>query len=181
MSFKTLSQMAAISALFLGATVATAADQATFYVAPNGSDSNKGTEEAPFKTITQAQKAVRAINGTMTGDISVILRGGTYQLPATVNFTEADGGKDGHYVRYKAYPNETPLVTGGIPMSGWTIHDEKNNIWKVENVDARFRQLRERQEGNSCPYAEPQGQWRPQLLPLEQCGLHGFCVPLEWQ
>ena len=141
MSFKTLSQMAAISALFLGATIATAADQATFYVAPNGSDSNKGTEEAPFKTITQAQKAVRAINGTMTGDISVILRGGTYQLPSTVNFTEADGGKDGHYVRYKAYPNETPLVTGGIPMSGWTIHDEKNNIWKVEGVDARFRQL----------------------------------------
>ena len=131
MSFKTLSQMAAISALFLGATVATAADQATFYVAPNGSDSNKGTEEATFKTITQAQKAVRAINGTMTGDISVILRGGTYQLPSTVNFTEADGGKDGFYVRYKAYPNETPLVTGGIPMSGWTIHDEKNNIWKV--------------------------------------------------
>ena len=141
MSFKTLSQMAAVSALFLGATIANAADQATFYVAPNGSDSNKGTEEAPFKTITQAQKAVRAINGTMTGDISVILRGGTYQLPSTVNFTEADGGKDGHYVRYKAYPNETPLVTGGIPMSGWTIHDEKNNIWKVENVDARFRQL----------------------------------------
>lgn len=141
MSFKTLSQMAAMSALFLGAAVANAADQATFYVAPNGSDSNKGTEEAPFKTITQAQKAVRAINGTMTGDISVILRGGTYQLPSTVNFTEADGGKDGHYVNYKAYPNETPLVTGGIPMSGWTIHDEKNNIWKVENVDARFRQL----------------------------------------
>ena len=92
----------------------------------------------PFKTITQAQKAVRAINGTMTGDISVILRGGTYQLSSTVNFTEADGGKDGFYVRYKAYPNETPLITGGIPMSGWTIHDEKNNIWKVEGVDARF-------------------------------------------
>lgn len=141
MSFKTIGHLAAVSALFLGVTVATAADQATFYVAPNGSDSNKGTEEAPFKTITQAQKAVRAINGTMTGDISVILRGGTYQLPATVNFTEADGGKDGHYVRYKAYTNETPLVTGGIPVSGWTIHDEKNNIWKVEGVDARFRQL----------------------------------------
>ncbi len=141
MGLNKFGQLAAISTLFLGVTVATAADQATFYVAPNGSDTNKGTEEAPFKTITQAQKAVRAINGTMTGDISVILREGTYQLPATVNFTEEDGGKDGHYVRYKAYPNETPLITGGIPMSGWTIHDEKNNIWKAENVDARFRQL----------------------------------------
>ena len=141
MGFNKFGQLAAISTLFLGVTVATAADQATFYVAPNGSDTNKGTEEAPFKTITQAQKAVRAINGTMTGDISVILREGTYQHPATVNFTEEDGGKDGHYVRYKAYEGETPLITGGIPMSGWTIHDEKNNIWKAENVDARFRQL----------------------------------------
>ena len=141
MGSKMFGQFAAISVLFLGAAIANAAVQATFYVAPNGSDSNKGTKEAPFKTITQAQKAVRAINGTMTGDIEVILRDGTYQLPATVNFTEEDGGKDGNYVRYKAADGETPLITGGIPMSGWTIHDEKNNIWKVEGVDARFRQL----------------------------------------
>ena len=141
MGYKTFGQLAAISTLFLGVTVATAATQATFYVAPGGSDTNKGTEEAPFKTITQAQKAVRAINGTMTGDIEVILREGTYQLPATVNFTEEDGGKDGFYVRYKAADGETPLITGGIPMSGWTIHDEKNNIWKAEGVDARFRQF----------------------------------------
>ena len=141
MGFHVFGQIAAMSAFFLGAAAASAAVQATFYVAPDGSDSNKGTKEAPFKTITQAQKAVREINGTMTGDIEVILRDGTYQLPATVNFTEADGGKDGFYVRYKAADGETPLITGGIPMSGWTIHDEKNNIWKVEGVDARFRQL----------------------------------------
>ena len=141
MGFHVFGQIAAMSAFFLGAAAASAAVQATVYVAPDGSDSNKGTKEAPFKTITQAQKAVRAINGTMTGDIEVILRDGTYQLPATVNFTEEDGGKDGNYVRYKAADGETPLITGGIPMSGWTIHDEKNNIWKVEGVDARFRQL----------------------------------------
>ena len=112
MGSKMFGQYAAISALFLGAAVANAAVQATFYVAPDGSDSNKGTKEAPFKTITQAQKAVRAINGSMTGDIEVILRDGTYQLPATVNFTEADGGKDGNYVRYKAADGENPLITG---------------------------------------------------------------------
>ena len=142
MGFKMFGQFAAISALFLGATIADAAAvQATFYVAPNGSDSNKGTKDAPFKTITQAQKAVREINGNMTGDIEVILREGTYALPATVNFTEADGGKDGHYVRYKAADGENPLITGGMPVTGWAIHDEKNNIWKAEGVDGRFRQL----------------------------------------
>lgn len=49
--------------------LAQAATQATFYVAPDGSDAAKGTKDAPFKTITAAQKAVRAINGSMTGDI----------------------------------------------------------------------------------------------------------------
>ncbi len=123
------------------ADIALAATQATFYVSPSGSDSNKGTETAPFKTITQAQKAVRAINGTMTGDIEVILREGTYALPSTIGFDERDGGKNGHYVRYKAYEGEHPLITGGMPISGWTLHDEKNNIWKAEGVDARFRQM----------------------------------------
>jgi len=124
---------------FAGA--AAAATQATFYVSPSGNDAAAGTKDAPFKTITQAQKAVRAINGTMTGDIEVILREGTYVLPSTVNFTEADGGKDGHYVRYKAADGEKPLITGGMQITGWTIHDEANNIWKAEGVDGRFRQL----------------------------------------
>ena len=123
------------------AGAAVAAAQATFYVSPSGSDSNKGTKDAPFKTITQAQKAVRAINGSMTGDIEVILREGTYVLPATVNFSEADGGKDGHYVRYKAADGEKPLITGGMGITGWTIHDEANNIWKAEGVEGSFRQL----------------------------------------
>ena len=118
-----------------------AATQATFYVSPSGNDAADGSKDAPFKTITQAQKAVRAINGSMTGDIEVVLREGTYVLPSTVNFTEADGGKDGHYVRYKAYEGEKPLITGGMPITGWAIHDEAKNIWKAEGVDGRFRQL----------------------------------------
>ena len=118
-----------------------AATQATFYVSPKGSDSNKGTEESPFRTIEQAKKAVRAINGTMTGDIEVILRAGTYALPSTVSFDEGDGGKDGHYVRYKAYEGEHPLISGGMPITGWKIHDKDKNIWKAEGIDSRFRQI----------------------------------------
>ena len=125
-------------ALFMGANAAT---QATFYVSPKGSDSNKGTEEAPFRTIEQARKAVRAINGSMTGDIEVVLRGGTYQLSETVNFDENDGGQNGHYVRYKAYEGEHPLISGGMPITGWKIHDKDKNIWKAEGIDSRFRQI----------------------------------------
>ncbi|MBR5692758.1 MAG: carbohydrate-binding protein [Fibrobacter sp.] len=130
-----------VSIAMVYAGMAFAAAQATFYVSPSGNDAAEGTKEAPFKTITQAQKAVRAINGSMTGDIEVILREGTYVLPGTIGFDERDGGKDGHYVRYKAAEGETPLITGGMGITGWAIHDEANNIWKAEGVDGRFRQL----------------------------------------
>ena len=131
----------AFATFYLVGSLGFAQEQATFYVAPTGSDSNPGTEAAPFKTITKAQKAVREINGTMTGDIVVYLREGTYQLNSTVNFDERDGGKDGHYVRYKAYNGENPLITGGMPITGWAIHDEANGIWKAEGVEGNFRQL----------------------------------------
>lgn len=115
--------------------------QAAYYVSPAGSDANPGTETLPFKTITKARNVVRTVNGSMTGDIVVTLRGGTYPLTSPVSFGPADGGKDGFYVQYRSYPGETPLLTGGQPISGWTIHDASKNIWKVTDVSSRFRQL----------------------------------------
>lgn len=116
-------------------------NQATFYVSPTGNDTNDGSFATPFKTLARAQKAVREVNGSMSKDVVVCMRGGTYQLTNTLTLDNTDGGKDGHYVRYISYPGETPLVTGGMPISDWTLHDEKNNIWATSNVEARFRQL----------------------------------------
>lgn len=49
-----------------------AATQATYYVSPTGNDNNNGTSpQTPFRTIGKAQSAVRAINGSMSGDIVV--------------------------------------------------------------------------------------------------------------
>jgi len=141
MGVRIFAEKSVIWAATLMASAAFAAPQATFYVSPSGSDAAEGTKDAPFKTITQAQKAVRAINGSMTGDIEVVLREGTYVLPGTIGFDERDGGKDGHYVRYKAYEGEQPLITGGMAITGWSVHDEANNIWKAEGVEGNFRQL----------------------------------------
>ena len=161
-----------LSFCLVASGLAFAATQATFYVAPSGNDSNKGTEAEPFKTITQAQKAVRAINGSMTGDIEVILREGTYALPATIAFDERDGGKDGHYVRYKAYEGERPLITGGMPITGWTLHDEANNIWKAEGVEGRrgeqhLESRRRRRPFSPALREQPQGGSR--MLPQRDC------------
>ena len=141
MGVRIFAEKSVIWAAALMASAAFAAPQATFYVSPSGSDAAEGTKDAPFKTITQAQKAVRAINSSMTGDIEVVLREGTYVLPGTIGFDERDGGKDGHYVRYKAYEGEQPLITGGMAITGWSVHDEANNIWKAEGVEGNFRQL----------------------------------------
>ncbi|AYC36221.1 RICIN domain-containing protein [Streptomyces griseorubiginosus] len=135
---------AAVSAVVLGSlatpTPASAATQATYYVAPDGSDSNSGTISAPFKTLQHARDVVRTVNGNMTGDINVYLRGGTYPVGSTIDFTSADSGTNGHHVVYSAYPGEKPVLDAGVQVSGWTQHS--GNIWKATlNRDDKLRAL----------------------------------------
>ena len=132
----------ALAALCMAfASPAAASVQATYYVSPSGNDSNPGTEALPFHTVAKARDVVRTVNTTMTGDIVVTLRGGTYPLTSTLTFGNADGGNNGYYVRYVNYPGEKPLLTGGQPITGWTISDAGKNIWKATGVKSRFRQL----------------------------------------
>ncbi|MFF9808383.1 RICIN domain-containing protein [Streptomyces coeruleorubidus] len=121
-------------------TPASAAVQATYYVSPNGSDTNSGTISSPFKTLQHARDVVRTVNDNMTGDINVYLRGGTYPVSSTINFTSADSGTNGHRVVYATYPGEKPVLDGGVPVTGWTQHS--GNIWKATlNRDNKLRAL----------------------------------------
>ena len=108
-----------------GETVATnkkSADScADYYVAVNGNDSNPGTIALPFATIEKARLAVQSRIATgMTKDITVMLRGGTYYISNTLAFTAADSGVGGHRVVYRNYPDEVPVIDGGVPITGWT-------------------------------------------------------------
>jgi len=122
---------------------AKAATQATYYVDPDGgSDSNPGTVAQPFETIEKARDIARTINSNMTGDIIVYLRGGTYSLSSTIDFNASDSGTNGYNVIYKAYPGETPVISGGTDLSGgWTLYDGALNIYKKTGVTGNFRQL----------------------------------------
>ncbi len=111
------------------------------YVAPNGDDTNPGTQAQPLKTVAKARDLVRGMTATMTGDITVYLRGGTYPQTATLAFANADSGKNGFYVKYVAYPGEQPIITGGQPITGWTLTDTTNGIYTATGVTSRFRQL----------------------------------------
>jgi hypothetical protein len=90
-----------------------AASAATYYVAPNGSDSVAGTQAAPFASWARAQTAA------VPGD-TVYFRGGIYKYTtatstctsgtATVNAVILNkSGAPGTPIRYWAYPGETPV------------------------------------------------------------------------
>ncbi len=123
-------------------TTAFAATQASYFVDPlNGNDANSGTSlTSAFKSIDKARTTVRAINSSMSGDIYVYLRGGSYVLTSTLAFTELDGGTNGYKVFYKAFNNEVPIISGEKTITGWTLHDAAKNIYKASTgyaIDTR--------------------------------------------
>jgi hypothetical protein len=105
------------------------ANQLAYYVAPTGSDTNAGTVSAPFQTLGKARDTVRTINASMTQDIYVYLRGGTYPITSTVAFGPSDSGTNGHRIYYQAYPGETPVLNGATKVTGWTV--ASGNIYKA--------------------------------------------------
>ncbi|MEV1317238.1 ricin-type beta-trefoil lectin domain protein [Micromonospora arborensis] len=120
---------AVLPAVLTNQLPASAAVQATYYVAPDGNDANPGTIQSPFRTVQRARDVVRTVNASMTGDINVYLRGGSYPVSSTVEFGAGDSGTNGFRVSYGAYPNEKPVLDGGVQVTGWTQHS--GNIWKA--------------------------------------------------
>jgi hypothetical protein len=116
-----------------------AAAPTTFYVAPSGNDANSGAEAQPFATVERARQAVRDVNKDMTGDVVVVLSGGVYRIANTIVLDADDSGNNGHNVIYRAKAGETPVLSGGKPVSGWQA-DEKGR-WKAPAVVDDFRQL----------------------------------------
>lgn len=100
--------------------VGTSAGAADFYVAPNGSDSDPGTERAPFATLARARDAVREKKRAVPAhDYEVVIRGGLYRVQDTVVFSLADSAADGRTITYAAYPGETPVFTTTRPVTDW--------------------------------------------------------------
>ncbi len=118
--------------------------QATYYAAPNGAGT-AGSLAAPA-SLTGARDLVRKVNQKMTGDIVVYLRGGTYPLTAPFTLEESatvhDSGSNGFNIIYKAYPGETPVLSGGLTLAAWTLHDAAKNIYRAQvPVGTRSRQF----------------------------------------
>ena len=96
-----------------------------YYVAPGGDDSNPGTRKKPFATLPRAQLAARQHPGT------VYLRGGTYYLNQPLVFTPADSGTASRPVRYQAFENEVPVISGGVRLPHLEWQPFRDGIVKV--------------------------------------------------
>ena len=127
--------------IFLKADLVSAADYAAeFYVSPDGDDNGSGTIDSPFRTLERARDAVREINGNMSGDICVYLRGGTYRVTKTTEFDTRDSGTNGHTVYYMAYKDEVPELNAATQVTGWTQY--KDGIYKAPlDRDYKLRNL----------------------------------------
>ncbi|MCJ8014443.1 LamG domain-containing protein [Paenibacillus sp. KQZ6P-2] len=132
------------AAIVIPGPVVRADTKATYYVDPvNGQDTNDGmSTTTAFRTIEHARDVVRTINANMTDDIEVKLRGGTYTLNSTLNFTDADSGTNGFNIIYSAYNGEKPVISGGKQITGWTLYDASKNIYTAyAGGDIETRQL----------------------------------------
>ncbi|MCZ9881688.1 RICIN domain-containing protein [Arthrobacter sp. B2a2-09] len=132
---------AVLGGCFVAANPAVAATGTNFWVDPvNGNDANPGSSSTQaFRTLGQAQTAVRSVNSSMSGDIVVNLEGGTYSQTSTLSLTNLDSGTNGHTVSWQAVPGQTPVVSGAQAITGWT--SAGGGVYKASVGSLDFRQL----------------------------------------
>lgn len=126
--------------LCISAGFARAEDNAKqIYVSTGGvaRASPDGSMAQPFSSLPAAVDAVRALRRSgMTEPVVIVLRGGRHQLNQTLVLGLADGNpsnaglvtlggygageiREPAYLTLAAYPGETPVVSAGVPVTGW--------------------------------------------------------------
>jgi hypothetical protein len=103
-----------IATLALNAICIMPTSAATYYVATNGSDSNPGTQAAPFRTIAKGSQR-------MSGGDTLLIRGGTYaenMIHGVYGFTFRNGTSKSAMTRFAAYPGEQVIVKPPVRAAG---------------------------------------------------------------
>ncbi|MDF7806339.1 putative glycoside hydrolase [Pontiellaceae bacterium B12219] len=107
------------------------------YVSPEGHAQADGSIEKPYATLPGAVAAVRALRASgYTEPVSILLREGRHSLKETLVLGLADGNPaapmqtalpmygageiaDSTYLTIAAYPGEQPVISAGVPVTGW--------------------------------------------------------------
>ncbi|MEW6358712.1 MAG: right-handed parallel beta-helix repeat-containing protein [Planctomycetota bacterium] len=100
----------------------------TFYVATNGNDSwsgriadpNPARTDGPFATPARARDAIRQLKaeGGFAQPVTVMIRGGAYELSEKLTFTPEDTGMANALITYTSYPGDRAVLSGGRRIAG---------------------------------------------------------------
>lgn len=128
------------------------------FVATNGNDQwsglsprpAQGGADGPLATLPAALNAARTARrdaAAPADDVRIFLRGGTYPLTEPVVISALDSGKRRQLpLTISSYRNETPVLSGGRRIAGWTPVPGSPNLWSAQIPEVRdgrwfFRQL----------------------------------------
>lgn len=111
----------------------------------------EATPETLKESLSELRKAVKR----QKSDVELRLKGGTYFLEKPLVFTEELGGKNGFKVVIAAAEGETPVLSGGVAVTGW--EQVEGNLYKAPfRSDKKLRTLivggkRARMAGTNAP------------------------------
>lgn len=130
-------------------SISASARSLTIYVAPNGNDQWSGRlerpsrdrKDGPLASLPEALKKARAarrIPDKPRDRITILLRGGIYPASETIELSPEDSGSDEkHPFTIAACPGETPVLSGGRRITGWTRVAGKPGLWQADIPDVR--------------------------------------------
>eukprot|EP00729_Bicosta_minor_P007358 gene7358-24009_t len=129
----------------------------TLYVAPTGSDSNKGTQTSQLKSLTAAVAASRSL----VAPKAILMEAGTYYEGKTVELTAADSDLA---IAAVTGAEDSVWITGAAPLPAslqWEKYKSSSgcNIWKTQ-LPTGMSADQLRVDGNRSPRARPVG-WVP--------------------
>ena len=102
-----------------------------FHVAPMGNDTNPGTPEKPFASLSAARDAIRRLKRDgVKVPVEVIVQAGTYYLAEPLAFGPQDSGTQECPITYKAADSVKVVFSGGKPLTGWRQVDDK--LWALD-------------------------------------------------
>ncbi|MER6578075.1 right-handed parallel beta-helix repeat-containing protein [Nonomuraea sp. NPDC001023] len=125
-----------------------------FHVAPDGR-SAACNQVNPCSLETARDKVRAALAGGMDRDVEVRLAGGVYRMAAPLVLDRRDSGPEGHTVTWTAAPGARPVLSGGVPITGWRQEGRLQVAPVPEGLSPRqlfvggVRAIRAR--GGSCP------------------------------
>jgi len=104
---------------------------AQIFVATDGSDSNSGTIDQPFKTIA------KAISVVALGD-TIYVCDGTYFLTASINIGSSLSGLDSSRYHLFAYKEERPILDFSATTLGTKGISLWGNYWYIRGFDIKY-------------------------------------------